>query len=101
MAKNFRRIEDIMNNSADRSKLTNSIDEAVRLKQQIKDRNDDMKVIVDDIHEKVEIDPKIFKALVNISFKNNAAEKQRDLNSLETAIECLFTINDDNADHDA
>ena len=59
MAKgNSRRIEDILNNPSDKSKLDNSIDEYVRLLDSIKDKKESMKVIVDDIREKIEIDPK-------------------------------------------
>lgn len=101
MAKDHRRIEDIMNNKADRTALLNHIDEAVQLKQKIADHNESMKGIVDAIKEKVEIDPKLFKALVNISFKNNAVERQQDISSLETAISMLFATNESSNDSDA
>ncbi len=102
MAKgNFRRIEDIMNNPVDRTALMNHIDEAVRCKQKIADENESIKGIVDAIKEKIAIEPKIFKALVNVSFKNNAAEKQHDLNALETAITALFSISEEDQNHDA
>ncbi len=96
MAKgNSRRIEDIMNNPADRTKLDNSIDEYVKILDQIKDRKESMKVIVDDIREKIEIDPKMFKTLAGITQKNNAAEKLKEAESLETAIGAMFAIHDD------
>ena len=90
-----RRIEDIMNNPADRTKLDNSIDEYVKILDQIKDRKESMKVIVDDIREKIEIDPKMFKTLAGITQKNNAAEKLKEAESLETAIGAMFAIHDD------
>jgi hypothetical protein len=99
MAKEHRRIEDIMNNSADRTKLNNSIDEYVKLLDSIKDKKESMKVIVDDIKEKIDIDPKLFKVLAGITQKNNAVEKLKEAESLENAIEMMFTIsNDDGSD---
>ena len=95
---NSRRIEDIMNNPSDRSKLNNSIDEYVKLLDQIKDRKESMKVIVDDIREKVEIDPRLFKTLATITHKNNAVQKLAEAESLENAIEMMFTISD-TSDH--
>lgn len=101
MAKgNHRRIEDIMNNSADRSKLNNAIDEYVQLLDQIKDRKESMKVIVDDIKEKIDIDPKLFRVLANITQKNNAVEKLAEAESLENAIEMMFTISNDDGSND-
>ena len=97
---NHRRIEDIMNNSADRSKLNNAIDEYVQLLDQIKDRKESMKVIVDDIKEKIDIDPKLFRVLANITQKNNAVEKLAEAESLENAIEMMFTISNDDGSND-
>ena len=98
MAKEHRRIEDIMNNSADRTKLNNSIDEYVKLLDSIKDKKESMKVIVDDIKEKIDIDPKLFKILANITQKNNAVEKLAEAESLENAIEMMFTIHGEDGD---
>lgn len=101
MAKEHRRIEDIMNNSADRAKLNNSIDEYVKLLDQIKDRKESMKVLVDDIREKIDIDPKLFKTLAGITHKNNAAQKLQEAESLETAIGVMFSISEADQNHDA
>jgi hypothetical protein len=96
MAKgNSRRIEDILNNPADKSKLDNSIDEYVRLLDSISDKKESMKVIVDDIREKIGIDPKMFKTLAGITQKNNAAEKLKEAENLETAIGAMFAIHED------
>lgn len=96
MAKgNYRRIEDIMNNPSDRSKLENSIDEYVKVLDQIKERKESMKVLVDDIKEKIEIEPKLFKILASITQKNNASEKLAEAESLESAIEAMFSISND------
>lgn len=95
MAKEYRRIEDIMNNSADRAKVNNSIDEYVKLLDSIKDKKESMKVITDDIVEKVDIDPSLFKTLAKISQKNDAIEKLKSAEALGTAIEMTFTISND------
>lgn len=96
MAKEYRDIESILNNSSDKAKLKNSIDEAILIKKAIKTKNEDFKVIADDAAEKVGIDPKLFKQLVSLYLKNNFAEKQAELSALESAIEMLV-MSADNA----
>ena len=96
MAREFSRIEDILNNSANKSKMKNFIDEAVRCKQAIADKNEDIKAIAHEASEQINIDPKLFKQLVNITFKNNFTEKQAEINALDSAIEMLFTTSDAN-----
>ncbi len=98
--KSHRRIEDIMNNPSDRTKLDNSIDEYVKILDQIADRKESLKVLVDDIVEKVDIDPKLFKTLANITHKNNAVERLAEVESLENAIEAMFTISNDDGSND-
>jgi hypothetical protein len=101
MAKgNSRRIEDIMNNSADRSQLNTHIDEYVRCLTRVSDEKESMKGIVDAIKEKIDIDPGLFKILAKISFKNDAVEKLAAAERLETAIEMLFTIHGEDGDNE-
>ena len=95
-----RRIEDIMNNSADRSQLNTHIDEYVRCLTRVADEKESMKGIVDAIKEKIDIDPGLFKTLAKISFKNDAVEKLAAAERLETAIEMMFTIHGEDGDED-
>jgi hypothetical protein len=86
----FSRIEDILNNSAYHTQLDNHIDEYVRCQQRIADEKESQKGIVDAIKEKINIDPKIFRALANVAFKGNAVEKQNEVESLGNAISMVF-----------
>lgn len=91
MAKgDFSPIEKILSNPANKSKLKNYIDEAVICKQKIADENESIKNMAKEISEKISIDPKLFKQLVNMYFKNNFAEKQAEISSLDSAIELLL-----------
>lgn len=90
MAKgNSRRIEDILNNPADKAKLKSFIDEAVDSNIRLSAEKDHMKSIVAEAKEKIEIEPKLFRALVNLYAKNSFAEKQAEIEALDTAIEML------------
>lgn len=90
MAKhNYRPIEAILGNPSDKVKLKNFIDEAVRCKIKISDENESIKGLATEAAEKIEIEPKLFKQLVNLYFKNNFAEKQAEISALDSAIEML------------
>jgi CBS-domain-containing membrane protein len=80
-----------MNNLSDRKKLTNFIDEAVIQRTKIKTTKEDLKAIVDEAKEQLDIEPKLFNALVSITEKNSFAEKQAEISNLETAIELLIS----------
>lgn len=95
MAREYSRIEDILNNTANRTKMKNFIDEAVRCKQAISDKNEDIKAIAHEAAEQINIDPKLFKQLVGITFKNNFTEKQAEISALDSAIELLFATQSD------
>ena len=94
--KDYSRIEDILNNPARKSKLKNFIDEAVRCKQSIADKNEDMKILATEAAEQVNVDPKLFRQLVTLYFKNSFAEKQAEISALESAIEMLVVQTTDN-----
>lgn len=83
-------IVSILNNKASKAKLQNFIDEAVRCKQRIADENESIKAIVEEGKDQIGVEPKVFKALVNLYFKNNFAEKKAELESLDMAIDMLM-----------
>ncbi len=85
-----RRIEDILNNSSDRAKLQNFIDEAVRCKVKIADEQESIKGIRDVAVEQIGIEGKMFNQLCALFFNNNFSEKQAELEKLETAIQMLM-----------
>jgi Transcriptional regulator DsbA len=85
----FADIEDIVKNPAQRSKLQNYIDEAVRHKIKILDENEMIKSVRDAAIEELSIPPKVFNLLVGVYFNNNFDEKKIELESGVTAIECM------------
>ena len=93
-----RRIEDILNNSADRKKLQNFIDEAVRCKVRMADEQESFKGIRDVAVEEIGIEGKMFNQLTALFFNNNFTEKQAELEKLETAIELLMMNSSSNAE---
>lgn len=88
--KEARRIEDILNNSSDRSKLQNFIDEAVRCKVKIADEQESIKGLRETAMEEIGIEGKMFNQLTSLFFNNNFSEKQAELEKLENAIELLM-----------
>jgi len=97
MSKDFTRIEDICNRPPQKEKLKNYIDEAVRCKQRQADEAESLKDIIGEARHDLNIDPKLMRQLVNITFRNSFTEKQAEISTLETAIELLLTSADDSA----
>ena len=87
-----RRLDDIVNNTADRAKLQNLLDEAVQCKVKIADQNESIKGIREDAFEAVGISPKMFNQLLGIWYNRNFEEKQEELNSLDSAIQLMAGI---------
>ena len=83
-------IVSILNNPASKAKLQNSIDEAVRCKQRQVDEAESIKAIREESAEQIGIEPKVFNSLVTLFFKNNFAEKQAEIESLDNAISMLM-----------
>lgn len=84
-----RDIVSILNNPADKAKLTNYIDEALLCKKAIDDKNEDIKVIREEAIEKIGIEPKMFNSLLRLYHTGGFAEKQEEISQLELAIEIL------------
>lgn len=84
-----RSLIDILNNSADRAKLQNFIDEAVRCKTRIADENESIKNLRDEAIEKVGIKGKKFNQLVKMYYNNNFTEVQMEAEELELVIGLL------------
>lgn len=84
-----RSLIDILNNSADRAKLQNFVDEAVRCKTRIADENESVKNLRDEAIEKVGIKGKRFNQLVKMYYNNNFTEIQMEAEELEMVVELL------------
>lgn len=88
--KSYRNIEDVIANPADKHKLQNFIDEAVRVKLRIADENESFKGIKDEAVEQLEVNPKLFNQLVKISLNNSYSETRAEISALDSAIDLLF-----------
>lgn len=85
-----RPIEDILNNSADKAKLQNFLDEAVRCKVRISDEQESIKCLREEAMEKVGIEGKMFNTLLALFYNQNFDEKKAEIDSLEIALELLM-----------
>lgn len=85
-----RDIASILNNSADRAKLENFVDEAVRCKMKIADEQESIKGLREEAVEKTGIEPKMFNIWLSLKFNNNYTEKQTEVEKVETLIEMLL-----------
>ena len=84
-----RSLIDILNNSADRAKLQNFVDEAVRCKTRIADENESIKNLRDEAIEKVGVKGKRFNQLTKMFYNNNFTEIQMEAEELEMVVELL------------
>lgn len=88
--KQFVEVTTVIASPALRSKLQNYIDEVVRCKAKILDENESIKVLRDAAVEELNIEPKMFSALVGLYFNNNFEQKRDELEKLEAAITALM-----------
>lgn len=90
--KQFIEVTTLLKDSAQRAKLQNYIDEVVRCKTKILDENESIKVLRDSAVEELNIEPKMFSALVSLFFNNNFEQKREELERLEEAIDALLRV---------
>lgn len=88
--KRFRDVHEILQNPADRAKLQNYVDEAVRCKTKILDQQESIKTLKDSAVEAVGIEPKMFNTLVSLFFNNNFDQKKEEIEKIEMALEALM-----------
>ena len=89
-ANKFRDVHEILNNPADRTKLQNYVDEAVRCKTKILDEQESIKTLKESAVEKLGIEPKMFMTLVSLFFNNNFDQKKAEIEKMEMALEALM-----------
>lgn len=88
--KKFADVTDILKHEAKRKKLQAFIDEVVRCKQKILDENESIRALRESAVDELEIQPKMFNALVSLHFNNNFEEKREEIEQLDCAIEYLM-----------
>lgn len=92
--KQFISVTTVLADTAQRAKLQNYIDEVVRCKTKILDENESIKTLRDAAVEELNIEPKMFGALVSLYFNNNFEQKLEELEKLESAINALMQTGD-------
>jgi hypothetical protein len=80
----------ILKDNSQRSRLMNYIDETVRCKTKILDEQESIRTLRDAAVEELNIEPKLFVALVNMAFNNNYEQRKMELEAQVEAIEALM-----------
>ena len=88
--KQFVEVTSIVAQPSQRAKLQNYIDEVVRCKTKILDQNETIKGLRESAVEELNIEPKMFNALVALYFNNNFEQKREEIEKLEAAINALM-----------
>ncbi len=88
--KHFTEVTTVLNSKSQRAKLQNYIDEVVRCKTKILDENESIKNLRNAASEELNIEPKMFSALVSLFFNNNFEQKREEIEQLEAAINALM-----------
>jgi hypothetical protein len=84
-----RDIASIVNNPSDNAKLKGFLDEAVLCRASMKNKQEDLRGIVEAANADLGIEPKLFNALVRVLFNNSFDKTQEELSDLEVALEAL------------
>ena len=88
--KQFVEVTTVLKDPGTKAKLQNYIDEVVRCKTKILDQNEAIKGIRDTAVEELNIEPRMFNALVSLFFNNNFEQKKEEIEKLEAAINALM-----------
>jgi len=87
--KKFRTVKEIGKAPSDLAELQERVDEAVKLKQQIHQLQEDIKGLRQGAVESLSIDPKMFNALVAMAYNNNFDQKKQECWNMEEAIDTI------------
>ncbi len=90
VGKKFADVSDILKNEVKAKRLQAFIDEVVRCKQKILDENESIRALRESAVEELEIQPKMFNAIVSLHFNNNFEEKREEIEQLDSAIEHIL-----------
>lgn len=91
--KPFVDVTSILNSESNKAKLQNYVDEVIRCKTKILDENESIKGLRDAAVEELNIEPKMFNAIVSLHFNNNFDEKLAEIEQLEMVISALMQTN--------
>lgn len=86
----FVAVTTVLKDKALRTRLMNYIDETVRCKTKILDEQESIRTLRDSAVDELNIEPKMFSALVSMAFNNNYEQKKMELEAQVEAIEALM-----------
>lgn len=88
----FKDITDILKDPQLKAKLNNCVDEAVRQKQQIFEKQQTIKDLRDTARNDVGLNPKLFNYYVAMVFSNDYAARKDNVDQLSTLIETVMAL---------
>ena len=74
-------------NSEEVAKLTQVINDGIKVKQEVKDLSEGLRDTVKAVAEEMEIQPAVLTKAVNIAFKESLSAEREDFEYLETILE--------------
>jgi hypothetical protein len=74
-------------NSEEVAKLTQVINDGIKVKQEVKDLSEGLRDTVKAVAEEMEIKPAVLTKAVNIAFKESLSAEREDFEYLETILE--------------
>jgi|TARA_R110000787_G_scaffold11482_1_gene38041 hypothetical protein len=74
-------------NSEEVTKLTQVINDGIKVKQEVKDLSEGLRDTVKAVAEEMEIKPAVLTKAVNIAFKESLSAEREDFEYLETILE--------------
>lgn len=89
--KQFVEVTTVLADATQRAKLQNYIDEVVRCKAKILDENETIKALRESAVEELNIEPKMFNALVSTFFNNNFQQKRDEHQQILDAIDAIMS----------
>lgn len=91
-SKRFRSIEDIFKNPADKTKLMNLVDEAVRCKTKIQLEQESIKQLRDVAKEELSLNPKLFNYYVAMVYANDYSARKDQLDQLDRLVSSVMGL---------
>jgi len=91
----FKSIQDIFKDENSKNRLLNYVDEAVRLKMQMQDKQAAIKDIREAAKEELRLNPKVFNYYVGAVMNDDYIERKESLDELSTLIELVLMTTPD------
>lgn len=91
-SKRFRSIEEIFLNPAEKAKLTNLVDEAVRCKTRIQLEQETIKQLRETAKDELSLNPKLFNYYVAMVYSNDYSARKDALDQLDKLVSTVMGL---------